>query len=78
MAGLSWLKTYESYKGEEFETIQRSDTFKMGNDNFKTLMYKRITVTTGEQDEPCGRDHIHRHPITHFQEEPEEVAEWCL
>ena len=51
VAGLSWLKTYESSKGEEFKTIQRSDTFKMGNDNFKTLMYKRIPVRIGEQDE---------------------------
>ena len=48
---MSWLKMYESSKSEEFKTIQRSDTFKMGNDNFKTLVYKRIPVRIGEQDE---------------------------
>ena len=51
VAGLSWLKTFESSQGAEFPTVKRADTFKMGNDNFKTLMYKRIPVRIGELEE---------------------------
>ena len=51
VAGLSWLKTYESSKGKEFKTVKRSDIFKMGNDNFKTIMFKKIPVSIGTHEE---------------------------
>ena len=51
VAGLSWLKTYESSQDKEFERVRRSDTFQMGDTVFKTIMFKRIPINIGGHEE---------------------------
>ena len=51
VAGLSWLRTYQSSKGIEFSCINRKDVFQMGNTVFNTIMFKRIPVKIGNHEE---------------------------
>ena len=51
VAGLSWLKTYESSRGYEFKKVNRKDTFKMGNNVFNTVMFKKIPIRIGKHEE---------------------------
>ena len=51
VAGLSWLKTYQSSRCREFRNLNRSDTFQMGETIFKTICYKLIPVKIGNHEE---------------------------
>ena len=49
--GESWMRTYETAMGREFERIDRRDVFRMGEKNFKAIMYKRDPVRMGSHQE---------------------------
>ena len=51
VAGESWMKTYQTANGREFERIDRKDIFRMGEKNFKTIMYKKVLIRIGSHQE---------------------------
>ena len=51
VAGKGWIRTFESCEGTAFETIDKENSFKFGNDIFPTIEYKLVPKRIGGLEE---------------------------
>ena len=51
VTGKGWIKTFESSEGRVFDTVDREDSFKFGNDVFPTIEYKLVPLRIGQLEE---------------------------
>ena len=50
-AGLPWIETYSSTRNEEFKSINKKQTFKLGETSYETVFYKLVPIEIGGRKE---------------------------
>ena len=51
VAGKGWIRTFESSEGTTFQTIDKENSFKFGNEVFPTIEYKLVPIRIGNLEE---------------------------
>ena len=50
-AGVSWMETYQSTRGDKFKSISDHQTFKLGETLYDTVDYKLVPIDLGNVTE---------------------------